>query len=200
MIDIAVLEAMAAAGANVEMILAAVRAAQEKHLKKLTDRRAKDAERKRRSRAVRNGHAESRGPSDVVCDPPQHIPPQEKKEPKKVLSSTRAHLLPEGWKPKDYEPSDDYELDKMTDWARSKAIKRADWDATFRNWKRNARERTNGSGNHTPRANGRGRANGHGGDFAAGIAKAAAAIIGDGALAGPAREEVPFGRVNIDGD
>jgi hypothetical protein len=95
MIDITALRAMAAAGATVDVILAAIEADQKSQIEKLTERRAKDAERQRRKRSVHNGHAESRGPSDAVCDPPQHIltPPREK--PKKVSLAIEAASVPD---------------------------------------------------------------------------------------------------------
>jgi len=69
MIDAAILKAMVAAGATLEVILATVEAAQTSEEKKLAERRAADAQRKRESRArlaashdvtdVTNGHTMS---------------------------------------------------------------------------------------------------------------------------------------------
>lgn len=62
MIDIAILRAMAAAGATVDMILAAIEAAQAKETVRAADRRAKEAERQKRyrlSRVLTRTNAES---------------------------------------------------------------------------------------------------------------------------------------------
>jgi hypothetical protein len=75
LIDIAVLRAMAAAGATVEMILAAVEAAQKTHEDALAKRRASDVARQQKRRGkscdAAPSHVTSRDPltsSDDVCD------------------------------------------------------------------------------------------------------------------------------------
>lgn len=68
--------------------------------------------------------------------------------------------LPENWRPASsvmapLTPFGEAELEKMTDWARSNAICKADWDATYRNWMRRAGEQNgrkpNGPGQIQPR-------------------------------------------------
>ncbi len=155
MIDIAVLRAMAAAGATVDMILAAIEAAQTTQSKKLTERRAKDAERQRRKRSsVHDGHAESRGSSNDVRDPPLHIlPPQENSEPKKVPRSMRGTRIPDDWSLSSEdlvfartilpERAVNEERDKFRDYWRARAGAggaKSDWSATWRNWIRNVRQ------------------------------------------------------------
>lgn len=54
-------------------------------------------------------------------------------------------LLPDGWRPsEDLNPIEEAEFEKMRDWAKAGAIKRADWMAQWRNWLRN-------TGNFQPR-------------------------------------------------
>ena len=60
MIDASVLRALAAAGASAEMIVAAVEAAQSAEAEKVAARRAKDAERKRKSRMSQDVRVTSR--------------------------------------------------------------------------------------------------------------------------------------------
>ncbi len=65
---------------------------------------------------------------------------------------TKKHLLPDGWFPAKSEAnalaeteavnrgvSIPQELLRLADWARGKAEKKADWNATWRNWTRNAK-------------------------------------------------------------
>jgi hypothetical protein len=62
-------------------------------------------------------------------------------------ATKRAHKLPDDWAPNDTHKRIaveqrvpvDVEATKMRDWADSKGITRKDWDATFRNWLRNAK-------------------------------------------------------------
>jgi hypothetical protein len=64
----------------------------------------------------------------------------------------RATALPDGWTPTpahaaiaaDRHVDLDLEADKLRDWAISKGEARIDWDATFRNWLRNAKPAANG--------------------------------------------------------
>lgn len=47
--------------------------------------------------------------------------------------------LPQDWQPDgNLSPIEQQELEKMRDWARAGAIRRADWDAQWRNWMRNS--------------------------------------------------------------
>ena len=50
--------------------------------------------------------------------------------------------IPDEWFPPEGQltPAECRELEKMKDWAKSNAIVKADWDATWRNWKRRAPE------------------------------------------------------------
>lgn len=65
---------------------------------------------------------------------------EEKKEPPPtsgVRKKTTKTLLDEGWEPKNLAEADRPDFESMRDWARSNAIRKADWEATWRNWKRN---------------------------------------------------------------
>jgi hypothetical protein len=83
---------------------------------------------------------------------------QEQKQEQDIPRDKRAAkaFLPSGWSPERSESliaaeatarsrgvDVDLELAKLTDWAASNAAKKADWDATWRNWLRSARP-TNG--------------------------------------------------------
>jgi uncharacterized protein YdaU (DUF1376 family) len=49
--------------------------------------------------------------------------------------------IPDEWFPEgQLTPAECRELEKMKDWAKSNAIRKADWEATWRNWKRRAPE------------------------------------------------------------
>lgn len=78
----AVLDALLAAGATAEMIVAAVKAEMAGQEERADAKRAKDAERQRRSRANRNGHIVSRDVTVTECDvtekDPLSLPPNEK--------------------------------------------------------------------------------------------------------------------------
>lgn len=70
---------------------------------------------------------------------------------RKRAATTPKVELPENWLPsEDLTAAENGELERMRDWARANAIRRADWLATWRNWKRRAlefqqqRARTNG--------------------------------------------------------
>lgn len=68
-VSASILDAMVKAGATAEMIVAVVRAAEQEDAAKLAEKRAKDAERKRRSRAKGAGASEmSRGHDVTSCD------------------------------------------------------------------------------------------------------------------------------------
>lgn len=72
--------------------------------------------------------------------------------PKRARKPSIKGYLPDDWLPSSDGPLTPFgreELAKMRDWAKSNAIAKADWDATFRNWLRRA-------GEHKPRGfNGR---------------------------------------------
>jgi len=78
----AVLDALLAAGATAEMIVAAVKAEMAGQEERADAKRAKDAERQRRSRANRAGHDMSRNVTVTECDvtetDPLSLPPNEK--------------------------------------------------------------------------------------------------------------------------
>lgn len=64
---------------------------------------------------------------------------KEKKEKKE--RRVAPHPIPDNWHPMEHLSSEDQlELEKMRDWARAKGVRRADWFATWRNWKRRAAE------------------------------------------------------------
>lgn len=63
------LDALVAAGATAEMIVAAVKADMVADETRKVERRAKDAERQRKSRTNRRGHGKSRGVTVTECDP-----------------------------------------------------------------------------------------------------------------------------------
>src|SRR3954467_6487292 len=85
MIDVATLRAMAAAGASVDVILAAVEAAQKIEGERLAGKRDKDAARQRRHRMARACHVESQPVTRTECDtPPVYTTPPLAQKPKKV--------------------------------------------------------------------------------------------------------------------
>jgi hypothetical protein len=153
MIDIAILRAMAAAGATVDVIISAIELAVQPEL----ERRAGNADRQRRYRerkALRN--VASR---DVGVTLPLHNAqgPLSKKEEERTVSKEERERpltrparkralspkvpIPEEWFPEgQVTPAECRELEKMKDWAKSNAIRKADWEATWRNWKRRAPE------------------------------------------------------------
>lgn len=173
MIDITTLRAMAKAGASVDVILAAIEAELVAEGARVQARRAKDAERQRRSRhadskTVTPCHAEShpvtRSHSDMELSLTSSSfltstkEASKKEESKKERASKRQ--LPSDWvpKPAHYAKAKklnhpdgyvDQKAEDLRDWARSKAIMRADWDATFNGFLKN-RETTNGFGGPRP--------------------------------------------------
>lgn len=95
MIDVAILRAMASAGATVEMILVAVEAAQAVEVKRLAEKRAKDAARKRTSRMSRGQtrtDAESAGVTVTTCD--RADPPSPPASPSMVSPNTPSLTTP----------------------------------------------------------------------------------------------------------
>lgn len=165
MIDITILRAMAAAGATVDMILAAVEAAQKTEAEKIAARRAKDAERQRLSRGVTRTHAESQpvrnvtnGHSDKSCS---YLEEDRKIEPKKEATQPkpRGTRLPSDWKPSqtDFEfahakgmPHDRIatEAEKFRNYWTAKSgatATKLDWPATWRNWVMSSLERQPGN-------------------------------------------------------
>ncbi len=82
----------------------------------------------------------------AVADKPSSLPTGEKPSKNRPI---RAQALPDGWTPTDAHRQlaaelgvdCDLEVEKMRDWALAKGESRKDWDATFRNWLRNAKPR-----------------------------------------------------------
>lgn len=171
MIDIAILRAMAANGAPVEAILAAIEADQRAEIERVQARRLADAERQRRRR-----HADTAGqtvtPRDTAdtstalsssLSPSKTSEIQERKEEKKERSRAKKSALPDEWTPKlaHYDKAKkqnqsaafvDQKADDMRNWARSKAVMRADWDATFHGFLRpDESQKVNGHGSRTHR-------------------------------------------------
>ena len=146
MIDVAILRAMAASGATVDVVIAAVEAAQARQHEKLVMRRSQDAKRQKRHR-IRN--AESRGvtrtdrdtPSPMVSPntPSLTLPPSYSK-PKKV--SRMAVEIPSDFSPDiSFAESKGWtreraqsEAHRFADHALSKGRKCKDWPAAWRNW------------------------------------------------------------------
>jgi hypothetical protein len=147
MIDIALLRAMAAAGASTDMIISAIELA----VAPILERRAKDAERKRVERArvlgrprtsmdVLGCHGTSQDTKVPLIEERKKVSKKERERPRKRGPSKS--LLPEGWQPspESFSLSDSGELEKMRDWARANGARKVDWGATWRNWKRRAAE------------------------------------------------------------
>lgn len=125
-----------------------------------------------------------------------------------VARDKRGTRLPEDWKPTVEDTSFAVSLGlsdsrialeaaKFRDYWHARAGPggvKLNWSATWRNWIRNADDK-HGAGRNSKAGNGKSS----GSDFFAGLAGVAADIAGDGDLAGSAAEEVPLGRVNIDG-
>lgn len=89
------------------------------------------------------------------------------------------------------------ELSKFKDYWKAQPGQRGvklDWDATWRNWIRNAKGQISGNRNHDTQQRRSSSA-----DFFAGMSSVAADIAGDGPSSWPTDEEIPLGRVNIDG-
>ena len=161
MIDIKILRAMANAGAPVDAILAAIEVDQSAEIARVQARRAADADRKRRERKSKEVQGQSRTALDSLDAVGSYLLTSNlensniKQEDKKVRERRATKtLLPDSWEPK---PSHyakaaralvDRKAEDLRNWAKSKAIMRADWDATFHGFLR-PREGMNG---HEPSA------------------------------------------------
>ena len=151
MIPISVLRAMVAAGATVDTILAAIEADQLAEGSRVQARRARGAERQRRYRVTRSDarNAESRLSRVTSVTEPAlsysssflNSEKKEKEESKKDRLP-RKTLLPDDWEPKagHFAKAESLNLgadfvaekaDDLRNWAHSKAVMRADWDATL---------------------------------------------------------------------
>jgi hypothetical protein len=100
--------------------------------------------------AERNDDRNADRNATVTVTVPRAEQIQNRTEQKDLVARKRApstkHLLPDDWRPSGEPLSviEEAEFEKMRDWAKAGAIKRADWNAQWRNWKRN-------SGNFQPR-------------------------------------------------
>lgn len=154
------LDAMLAAGCTAEQIVAVVKAELAEEERRQAKRRAKDNERKRRSRhadstdvtRIPSDSAEFHGqppcPPSFPPDPPNNpLNPPKNPSGKKV----RGGRLPDDWQPTPedrafalpYSVDVDAEADKFRDYWRAKTgqqATKADWSATWRNWVRRAGE------------------------------------------------------------
>jgi hypothetical protein len=167
MIDIATLRAMAAAGASVDVILAAVEAELVAEGERVQARRAKDAERQRRKRGrhadsteshpVTRSHADGGAAVTLLLSSSDSVSKQEESKKERKSPRARKSLLPDAWNPKPshYDKGQQHHLaphavdqkaEDMRNWAKSKAIMRADWDATFHGFLRPKEGYTNGTG------------------------------------------------------
>jgi hypothetical protein len=155
MIDTAILKAMAAAGASVDVIIAAVEAAQVSEEQKLTERRAKDAERQRRRRASLNvtpSHAESRGRNvtkdealSFLLTDSENKKEESKKERKKAAQ--KKSLCPADFQPTEsnlaygkslgFTPAEISEMAlEMREWSASTGSTKLEWPLTLNVWMR----------------------------------------------------------------
>lgn len=170
MIDIAILRAMAAAGAPVEAILAAIEADQRAEIARVQARRLAGAERQRRHRHALS-HGQPVTPRDTAdksasltssLSSSNTSGNSEKKKEKKVRAGTaRKTALPGDWVPGEahYAKASTFNLsaahvaqkaDDMRNWAKSKGVMRQDWDATFHGFLR-PRESKTGMNGHGAR-------------------------------------------------
>lgn len=163
MIDIAVLRAMAANGATVEMILAVIEAAQECEQRKLAEKRANVRERKQISR---DRHASSRDVTDVtnvtVTDVTNRAlisKKEDKDNLKKESKKERGCRIPPEWKPSEADREFAFskgasherittETEKFRNYWLAKAgpgAVKLDWSATWKNWILQSLERIPGN-------------------------------------------------------
>lgn len=163
MINISTLRAMATAGASVEVILAAVEAEIIAEGARVQARKDRDAERQRRhrdakavtpSQVVSHGVTRRHSDTEVSLTSSSLLTSLENSTSKKEVSKkerARKCFLPDDWlpKPSHYAKASQAHVDRKADdlrnWAKSKAIMRADWDATFHGFLRPT-EGSNGTG------------------------------------------------------
>lgn len=160
----AVIDALVAAGATVEMLAAAVKADMAEAEARLSEKRAKDAARQRKCRGsdavshdvtvTERDNADitepplSRPPNDNNSNPPTHTP--EKQTPR----ARGKHPMPVDWQPgpltgdaaeaaANWPPGAvERELARFRDWAAGGGpnTRKENWDATWRNWVRRAQD------------------------------------------------------------
>lgn len=154
----AVLDALLAAGATADMIVAAVKADMAEGEARKVEKRAGNAERQRRFKAKRRGTADNASnalpavtpPNDIGSNPPELIPSEAKAS---LPRRGRAARLPDDWTP---EPLTgevalmvaawpvgmiERELSKFKDYWKSANGRKAaklDWQAAWRFWLTNA--------------------------------------------------------------
>lgn len=161
MIQPEVLDALLKAGATAEMIVAAVKADQAIEEQRLTEKRAKDADRQRRHRASRDVTVTECDSTDIgsPLSPPLKNPPDPLKTPPpisplppSVVGAREFHRLPIDWKPTRTFPPNlrtklaewppgavEDELEAFHRWALNAENKpgkgrKRDWDTAFHNW------------------------------------------------------------------
>lgn len=241
MLDPRILAALASAGATPDMIVAAVKADHAIEEERAAARRAKGAERKRRSRerlALSRGQSVTsrddagHGVTERDTSPPPSSPssspptpslittPPSSPTPAPSLRSvaardhtsekvSRGTRLPDDWQPSDADLkfasnlglalyAIDIEATKFRNYWTNRTdqqSRKRDWSRAWQNWILNVKP-NGGPNGHRP-ANGAHKSGGD--DFFAGLASVATNIAGDGGVARPAAEEIPLGRVNIDG-
>jgi hypothetical protein len=153
MIDIATLRAMASAGASVDVILAAVEAMAEG----VRVQASKNAARQQRWRDKRNVTLQSVTSHNVTSQVSlssllTSSESTSKQQESKKKERPRNRLLPDDWQPNQRHQvkatKNGHDLaqkaDELRSWAKSKAVMRADWDATFDGFLR-PKEATNGT-------------------------------------------------------
>lgn len=121
--------------------------------RRLVAKREGDAARQRRKRE-RESRSDVTRDGAVTSRPIRQDQIREDQNGQEALASAsaaragRAHLLPESWCPDPAAAAAEgispevaaREVEHFRDWARSKGVKRVDWDATWRNWLRKARD------------------------------------------------------------
>lgn len=103
-----------------------------------------NAERQRRYRGRHAVTANTVTPTVTVTPPRVQSTEAETETERKKDSSARKRApstknpLPDDWRPEgNLSADEEHDLEKMRDWARAQAIRRADWQAQWRNWRRN---------------------------------------------------------------
>jgi len=168
MIDITTLRAMAAAGASVDVILAAVEAELVAEGERVQARRAKDAERQRQwrsghpsSQSVTVSHSDVNGSLSSLLSSSTSTTKQVESTKVSKKERARKSLLPDDWqqKPSHYELAKKYNFppeyvdrkaDALRDWAGGKGIMRANWDQVLNGFIRPKEGQSNGFGGSRP--------------------------------------------------
>jgi hypothetical protein len=166
-----IIRELIAAGLQGESLVAAVERIEQAQPKVVDttaeNRRAKDRERKRRARGSPLASAESAESTDV-CGSPQtgsflltssseSVTKQQESKKERKSQRARKSLLPDDWQPNQHHQAkaakNGHDLndkaDALRSWAKSKAVMRADWDATFDGFLR-PKEATNGKYRKSP--------------------------------------------------